>query len=117
MSRALLILDHGSRRPEAHDHLEQLAARVRERAPSLRVYIAHLEIARPSLEEAVDQAVAAGVSDFTIYPLFLAPGRHLREDVPAQVRRATARHPELKIRVTEPLGCMPELADLIIRAL
>ena len=42
---ALLLVDHGSRRPEAHRHLEWTAEQVRQRRPGLRVHVAHLELA------------------------------------------------------------------------
>ena len=50
--KALILVDHGSRRPEAHAHAEWLADRVRERRPGLAVHVAHLEIAEPSIQSA-----------------------------------------------------------------
>ena len=85
MSRALVILDHGSRRAEAHAQLEALAASVRERAPELFVSVAHLELAEPSLADAVEACIAAGAQEVCVHPLFLAPGRHLADDVPRLV--------------------------------
>ena len=115
--RALVIVDHGSRRPEAHHHLERLAARVRERAPELRVRVAHMELASPSVAEAIEASVAKGARSITVHPLFLAPGQHLVEDIPELVRRAAERHPEVEIRLTPALGSLPALADLILSTL
>ncbi len=117
MSRALVILDHGSRRPEAHAQLEALAASVRERAPQLFVTIAHLELAAPSLAEAIDACVAAGAREVCVHPLFLAAGRHLAEDVPGLVEAARTKHPDLSIRLLEALGARAELADVILATL
>lgn len=114
---ALVILDHGSRRPEAHAHLEALASRVRERAPGLLVEVAHLEVRAPTLEDAVARLAASGIRSVAVHPLFLAPGRHLARDIPARLRAAEARHPGLTLRLTEPLGAREELADLILATL
>jgi sirohydrochlorin ferrochelatase len=115
MSRAILIVDHGSRRPEAHEHLERLAARVRERTPACRVRVAHMEIAPPSIEEGIDACVEEGATEIAVHPLVLVPGRHLSEDVPALLESAAKRHPGVRIWLTPPLGEAAELADAIAR--
>ena len=114
--RALLIVDHGSRRPEAHAHLEWLADEVR-RAGEVAVYIAHLELAEPSIQQAVDACAADGVRQLFVHPLFLAPGRHLSEDVPGLVASAASRHPGLAVRITPALGTRRDLARIILDTL
>ncbi len=116
-SRALLIVDHGSRRPEAHAHLEWLADRVRERAPGLRVYVAHLELAKPGIEDAIEGCARDGVTRLAVHPLFLAPGRHVADDIPARLQRAAERHPGLVIQLLDTLGSQAEVADLILDTL
>jgi sirohydrochlorin ferrochelatase len=117
MSHALLIVDHGSRRPEAHAHLEWIAAQVRARRPELRVYVAHMEAAEPSIRQAIERCAAEGVRELIVHPLFLVPGRHLAEDIPALVESARRLHPELKVRITAPLGAEPGIADLIAHSI
>lgn len=114
MTRALVILDHGSRLPDAHAQLEEIAEALRKRAPSWRVYTAHLELASPSLEEALDACAADGIKELILHPLFLLPGRHLREDIPTRVERARMRHPALEIRVSSPLGADSRVAEWIL---
>lgn len=113
--RALLIVDHGSRRPEAHQHLEGIAARVREIQPELLVYAAHMELAEPSIHDAIDRAVADGATDIWVHPLFLVPGRHLAEDIPRLVESAATRHGGVQVRVTDALGSLPDIASLILQ--
>jgi len=117
LSRALILVDHGSRRAEAHAHLEQLAEQVRSRRPGLAVHVAHLELAQPSIAAAIDRSVAEGARELVIHPLFLVPGHHVLEDVPARVREALARHPGVTARITGSLGGQSGLADLILAAL
>ncbi|MCP4004349.1 MAG: hypothetical protein GY725_09150 [bacterium] len=113
--RALLIVDHGSRRPEAHEHLEGIAALVRELEPGIRVYAAHMELAEPSIHSAVDRAVADGVTEIWVHPLFLVPGLHLSEDIPRLVESAATRHAGIEVHVTEPIGQLPDIARLILQ--
>ena len=117
MKRALVIVDHGSRRPEAHRHLETLAEQVQSRAAELLVCAAHMELAEPSLEKAIDRCVEAGAEEVLVHPLFLAPGRHLAQDIPRLVEEAVARHPGLRVRITAALGERPELVELILASL
>lgn len=117
MTRALVIVDHGSRRAEAHAHLEWLASEVRRRAPGLRVYPAHMELAAPSIADAIDACVRDGADEVAVHPCFIVPGRHLAEDIPALIEAARRRHPRVEIRQLDALGTRPELAELILATL
>jgi sirohydrochlorin ferrochelatase len=114
---ALLLVDHGSRRPEAHRHLEWTADQVRERRPGLRVHLAHLELVPPTIAEALGRCAAEGERRVDVLPLFLIPGRHSTHDLPEQLARAAEQHPGLSVRLLEPLGSRPEIAELILTAL
>lgn len=117
MSRGLVIVDHGSRKPEAHEHLERVAEAVRARAPELVVRVAHMELAEPDLAAALEACVEAGVDEIAVHPLFLVPGRHLSEDIPRLLAEAAERHPGVRVRLLEPVGSRPELAELILATL
>ena len=114
MKRAVLLVDHGSRRPESNAQLEALAERVRERMPERLVAVAHMELAAPSIADAIDACVAGGVEEIVVHPYFLGPGNHTREDIPRLVAGAGARHPGLRIEITEPLGLHEGLVDVVV---
>ena len=114
MKRAVLLVDHGSRLPEANAVLEQVAALVRAREPGRIVRVAHLELAPPTVQEGIDACVAAGAREIVVHPYFLAPGRHSTRDIPALVGTAAKRHPEVSFRVSEPLGVHVALVDAIL---
>ena len=114
MSRALLLVDHGSRREEATRHVDWIAQQVRSRRPDLSVYVAHMELAPPSIADAIERCVADGIRELVVHPLFLVPGRHLSEDLPRLVEAAANQHPRLTVRITPALGLHPQLADLIL---
>ncbi len=117
MLRALVIVDHGSRSQEAHAHLEEIAARVRKAAPELHVEIAHMELAEPSLATAIERCLAQSLREIAIHPLFLVPGRHLKEDIPSLVETTRKAHPGVQIQLTDALGSVPGLERLILQTL
>lgn len=114
MSLALLIVDHGSTRDEANVMLEEVAAIVRRKRGGLLVHIAHMEIARPTLEEGVEACVRDGATEVIVHPYMLSPGRHATHDIPAMVERAAARFPGVTFRVTGPLGIHDKIGEVVI---
>jgi sirohydrochlorin ferrochelatase len=114
VKRALVLVDHGSRRAEANAQLERVAERLRARLPGWIVRAAHMELADPSLEQAVDACVAEGAAEIVVHPYFLTPGSHGVVDVPELARRAALRHSGVSVRVTEPLGFDERLLDVIL---
>lgn len=117
MKTALLIVDHGSRKSDAHEHLAWVAEQVKLRRPGLPVYVAHMELASPSIAQALAACAADGVEDLLVHPFFLVPGLHAAEDVPRLVTAAALAHPRLRVRVTEATGSVAGIADLILATL
>ena len=114
MKRAILLVDHGSRLPEANAQLEELAKAIRRRVPDRLVAVAHLEIVEPDIAEGIAICAAEGAEEIVVHPYFLSPGRHTTQDIPAQVTRAAERHPKIRIRISEPLGGHDALLDVVL---
>jgi sirohydrochlorin ferrochelatase len=112
--RAIVLIDHGSRLPEANAVVEEVAAALRARLGGAPVEVAHLELAPPDLAEAVSRCVARGAAEIDVQPFFLAPGRHSTRDIPRLAAAAAERHPGVSIRVGEPLGAHPALVDAVL---
>ena len=114
MKRAVVLVDHGSRRDEANAQLEVVAERLRDRLPDRLIVTAHLEIVEPNIAQAIAICTAQDTTEIIIHPYFLAPGRHTTHDIPTQVRDAAAAHPNVRISISEALGLHPALIDAII---
>jgi sirohydrochlorin ferrochelatase len=114
MKRAILLVDHGSRRAEANALLEEVADQIRKRTAESIVEVAHLEIAQPGIGAGIEACVEKGATRIIVHPFFLGPGRHTSEDIPAQVERAAQKHPSVEIRISEPLGSHAALIDVIL---
>lgn len=112
--KAILLVDHGSRLPEANALLAEVARLVERTDPSFLVRHAHMELAAPSIEEGFAACVAAGAGDVIVFPYMLGPGRHATRDIPRLAAEAAARHPGVSFRVTQPLGLHVGLAAAVL---
>lgn len=114
MSRAILLVDHGSRRPASNAQLHELASAVRARVSGTVVEVAHLELARPTIAEGIEACVRAGAKEIVVHPWFLGPGRHTTHDIPRKVEEALAAYDGVDARISSPLGLHPKLVDVVI---
>lgn len=112
MQTAIILIDHGSRVKAANDLLDQMAAMLRSQTDR-KVYAAHMELAEPTLGQAYAQAVAEGADRIVVFPYFLVPGRHSRQDIPRMCAEAAAGFPGTSWHCTGPLGLDPHLANVI----
>lgn len=112
-SRAVVLVDHGSRERAANAQLARIATALRRRLGGLHVAIAHLSLVSPSVAEAIDGCVAGGAREIVVVPYFLAPGRHATRDVPRLARAAAAKHAGVRVRVAPALGVHPGLLDVV----
>jgi sirohydrochlorin ferrochelatase len=111
----LLIVDHGSKRPEAAAFLEDLASRVAAAKPDWQVRTAHLEVCPPDIAAGIDECVREGAREVVIQPFFLLPGRHTREDIPAVAQAAQEKHTDCTIRVGAAIGEDEQMVEILVR--
>ncbi|RMF12701.1 MAG: cobalamin biosynthesis protein CbiX [Candidatus Dadabacteria bacterium] len=117
----LLLIAHGSRRSEANDEVRRtadaLAAALSDTYAAVRV--AFLELAEPSIPDAVATLALDGVRAFDVLPWLLSAGAHVQEDVPQLLHAAAAEH-QLAVRLLPHLGGLdgfPEaVAELLKRS-
>ncbi len=114
--RHLLIIAHGSRRAASNDEVRALGERVRTlRDPGIgHVEVAFLELAEPSIPQALAQCVAAGAQEIIVFPYFLAAGTHVVTDIPAALEAFSAQHPQIKLRLTTHFGASSGLPRVIL---
>jgi sirohydrochlorin ferrochelatase len=111
----LVVVDHGSRNPEANFVVELLCLVVRSIAGDRYVAVqpAHMELADPSIADAVASCAEMGAERIVVAPFFLAPGRHVSEDVPRLAKEAAERF-GIEVLVAHPLGADDRLAEVLL---
>ena len=114
--RSLLLVAHGSRREESNEEIRALTALLERQAGErfAQVRCAFLEIAEPSIPDGIETAVSAGASEVVVLPYFLSAGRHVAEDIPAEVQRKQAEHSGIRIRIAPYLGLAGGLPDILL---
>jgi sirohydrochlorin ferrochelatase len=110
---SLLLIAHGSRRPEANADLEYVAARLRARGASADVQVSFLELAEPTIEGGGALCAGRGATAVVMLPYFLSPGKHVVEDLTAARDRLAAAFPAVRFVLAEPLGRHPLLLDIL----
>lgn len=115
---AALLIGHGSKLKGFGSAMEAVARRLRKDARFDAVACAYLEIAPPSVPDAIDALAAEGFSEIRVLPYFLQLGRHVQEDLPAIVGWAREKHaPGVKVVLCPYLGYDDGIADVVRRRL
>lgn len=114
--RALLIVAHGSRREASNDEVRQLAEVISAKAGIrfMLVEPAFLELANPSIPDGIENCIQAGAMEVVVLPYFLSAGRHVAQDIPAEVDIKRKQHPLIPISIAAYLGSDEGVADLML---
>jgi len=116
--KGLLVIAHGSRRAESNDEIRELAARVSVQAAGQFDHIdcAFLELAQPSIPEGIQSLVDKGVQSIVVMPYFLANGMHVAKDIPAFLKEASEKNPQIQLSVSPYIGAADVMPSLILDA-
>ena len=114
--KSLLLVAHGSRREESNIEIADIANRLRIRSDDHFQVIAHafLELAEPSIPDAIDTLVAQGSVEILVLPYFLSAGRHVHKDIPEIIRAKRVEHTQVDIVMAPYLGEADAITDVLI---
>lgn len=111
---AIVVVDHGSRRSSANSMLDDVVTKVSART-SFPVFPAHMELASPTISDAIEECARHGVSHVVVVPFFLAPGRHVTHDVPFLVQDAVQNHhPNMTFSIRPHIGAHDAVIDAVV---
>jgi sirohydrochlorin cobaltochelatase len=109
----IVLFAHGARDPEWARPFEAIRDVIRSRRPEMPIALAYLEVMAPALEDAIDSLVARGAIAITVFPLFMAQGAHLKQDLPKILDAIRATHPNIPIALESAVGDVPEILEAI----
>ena len=92
---AYLLIAHGTRDEEGKNAFFQFVEEFRAVFPDRRVEPAFLELVHPSISEGIENCIKGGAEEIFVLPLMLFPGRHISQDIPAEIQAAKKGHPEV----------------------
>lgn len=115
----VIICDHGSRRAQSNDSLEEVARLFAERfaGDCEVVEPAHMELAMPDIAAAYKACVERGAKHIVVLPFFLAHGKHFMRDIPSLTSQAAEDFPGTTYQIAEPLGIDDLILDLLKKRL
>lgn len=113
--KAILLVDHGSRKREANDMLVCMANLVQTMAgPDVVVRSSHMEIAEPTIGQGFASCVEAGATEVIVFPYMLSPGRHSTVDIPRMVAKVAYNQEGVSFLVTPAFGVHEKLGEIIL---
>jgi len=116
LMKALIIVAHGSRREASNEEVRQIAHQVAGIAGDeyALVVSGFLELVEPSIPDGIQQCIDAGATEVVVLPYFLSAGRHVVEDVPAEIKLAQDKNPSIRITQAPYLGSAPGIGALLL---
>jgi precorrin-8X/cobalt-precorrin-8 methylmutase len=108
----IVIAGHGSRDPDAVREFEALVKLVQQRAPDQVIHHGYLEFSSPTISEAIEQNIAAGMTQIAVVPGVLLAARHAKNDMPSELLAMASKYPALDFHFGAPLNLHPQLLQL-----
>lgn len=114
--KILLIIGHGSRIQSSNQEIQSLSeniANIPEHGFD-KVEYAFLELAQPSIQEALMNCINQGAKEIVIMPFFLTAGRHVKEDIPNEIEKIEKTVSGVEIQTVPYFGSSRNMADQVL---
>ena len=111
---AVLLIAHGSRRPEANQDLVQLAKMIGSQGRYDLIEVSYLELASPTILEGGRRCVEQGAKRVLMFPYFLSAGVHVVTDLNEIRDQLAAEFPDVKFILCHHLGLHPLMTELVM---
>ena len=114
--KKILLVAHGSRLKASNHEVVNIAASLTKALPTNhgKVRVAFLELAEPSIPDALQQYIDEGVTHITVLPYFLAAGSHVNNDIPKIIRAIKQENGNIQIDLHPHTGAIKNMTQLLI---
>lgn len=114
--KALIVVAHGSRRSASNDEVRELVAQLEHHDHSFDIVLAaFLELAEPLIPDGIRHSIEQGATNVVVMPYFLSAGRHVVEDIPADVDIVKKEYPDIPIRIAPYIGSADQMGILLLQ--
>lgn len=111
---AVLLIAHGSRRPEANADLLLVAEQLRDRSDFNIVECSYLELAEPTIPQGAARCVESGARQVLMMPYFLSAGSHVTRDLEKHRNEFQSAHAGVDFILCPPLGVHPKMIEIVL---
>jgi len=101
---SVLVVGHGTRNPNGARQLLEIVGHMQAKEPYANIFGCFLELAEPTIEQAIEQLHNRGIKRILVVPVLLFTAAHALEDIPDAVALAAARFGIQVIGQTGSLG-------------
>ena len=115
-ARSFVLLGHGSRSQRTSTEFESLHAKLCLALNQEPVFIGYIELAKPSLVEALTSA-AKIASEVIVLPMQLGSASHVKNDIPLAIAAVQNVFPGVTFTSLGAMGDHPRLQELCARRL
>jgi sirohydrochlorin ferrochelatase len=112
--KALLVMVHGSPRPQSNVDMYAVVDDVRARGNFPIVQVGFMECNEPDIPDAINKCVEQGATSVVAVPYFLHTGNHVADDLPTLLEAAQARYSDVEFTMGDFLGRDEAIADVVV---
>src|SRR5581483_1347241 len=109
---AIVLVGHGSRVPAANQEFLRFVALFRA-ATSLLVEPGFVELAEPTLPQALARAAESGAREVAVLPFVLFAAGHVKSDIPLHIQAARTRYPRVRFVQGAPIGLHSSVLEIL----
>ena len=109
----LLLVGHGSLRPDSAAGMGQVAARLARNQAIAALETCFLNYGAPDMATGVARLAARSATRIVVQPYFLTDGQFARVDIPRQARQLQAAYPAVQFCVGAVLGAHARMSRLV----
>ena len=110
---ALLVMVHGSPRPESNRDMFAVVDVLRARNEYATVEVGFMECNEPTIPQSIARCVEQGAKRVVAVPYFLHTGNHVADDLPTLLEEAQAQYPDVEFLMGDYLGRDAAIADVL----
>ena len=110
---SLLVMVHGSPKPESNDDMFSVVEMVRARKEYSSVVVGFMECNSPSIPEAMEELVSSGAKGIVAVPYFLHAGKHVADDLPTLLEAAQEKYSDVEFLLGDYLGREPLISEVL----
>ena len=110
---SLLVMVHGSPRPESNEAMFQVVEEVRRRAIFDHIEVGFMECNEPDIPTAIENLLRQGAKRVVAVPYFLHAGTHVADDLPGLLEAAQKQNPDVEFLMGDYIGRDFRVADVM----
>lgn len=110
---ALLVMVHGSPKPESNADMFRVVEAIRERRLYSQINVGFMECNEPDIPTAIAQLVEGGASSIIATPFFLHAGTHVADDLPTVLEAAQEKYTDTEFFLGDYLGTEPLITKVL----